>query len=95
MRLLIRNPYRIKNNFKNLFCRYCHIFGHKYFEFEILRDNYYLFEAEAKWTTKRDHAGIKIIIGIFGYAIGATIYDNRHWDTKKNCWIESPLVKPK
>lgn len=87
MRLLIKNPFQIKNNFKNLFSRYCRLHGHKYFEFELIRDNYYLFVSEFVWTTRRDHAGIKIIFGILGYEIVGTIYDNRHWDYEKDCWI--------
>ena len=64
------------------------MYGNKYFEFEILRDNFYLFELELSWTKKRDHAGIKIIFGVIGYSIAATIYDNRHWDREKDCWVE-------
>jgi len=71
----------------NLFSRYCHLYGHKYFEFEILRDNYYLFELELTRTKKRDHAGINIYLGIFGYSLSAKFYDDRHWDYQKDCWI--------
>lgn len=87
MRLVVRNPFCKNNNFKNLFSRYCRLWGNKYFEFEILRDNYYLLEAEFSWTTKRDHAGIKATFGIFGYIISGNIYDSRHWDYENNRWL--------
>jgi hypothetical protein len=85
MRLVLRNPFYKQNKFKNLFWWHVHLFGHKYFEFEILRDNYYWVESEFEWTTKKDHAGTKLIFGIFGYSLCWTIYDSRHWvDVLKN-----------
>jgi len=86
MRLTLNNPFYKKNKFKNLFSRYFHLYGNKYFEFELIKDNYYWFETEFSWTTKRDHAGIRISFGIFGYLISFNIYDKRHWDYNNNCW---------
>lgn len=89
MRLYLKNPFAKSNKFKNLFSRYFHLYGTKYFEFEILRDNYYLIEIEFRHTKKRDHAGINIVLGIFGYLFSIRIYDSRHWDYKNNCWLGS------
>jgi|LauGreDrversion4_2_1035121.scaffolds.fasta_scaffold1170212_2 hypothetical protein len=35
-------------------------------------------------TSKCDHAGLQILIGLIGYAVEFNIYDTRHWDRDKN-----------
>lgn len=34
----------------------------------------------------RDHAGLKLDLGLFGYFACLHIYDNRHWDYENNGW---------
>ena len=35
---------------------------------------------------RQDHAGLRIVIGLFGYECQLHIYDTRHWDCENNCW---------
>jgi hypothetical protein len=39
-----------------------------------------IFDLEFMYTTRRDHAGLRVMVGLLGYCIGATIYDVRHWN---------------
>ena len=62
-------------------------FAHKYCEVEIIRiDNLLRFEFE--FNTKQDHAGASLELGLLGYQIRFTFYDERHWNSEKNCWEE-------
>jgi hypothetical protein len=38
------------------------------------------------YTIKRDHAGLCIEFGLFGYECELNFYDTRHWDYKTNQW---------
>jgi hypothetical protein len=33
-----------------------------------------------------DHAGTRLIFGLFGYEFELHFYDTRHWDYEKNTW---------
>ena len=35
---------------------------------------------------RQDHAGLRAVIGLFGYQCQVHIYDTRHWDDEKKCW---------
>ena len=43
-------------------------------------------EIDFNFTTKGDHAGLQIMIGLLGYAIEYHVYDTRHWDYENNTW---------
>lgn len=38
------------------------------------------------YSIRRDHAGIRIEFGLFGYECELHIYDTRHWDYEINQW---------
>ena len=59
---------------------------HKYWEVQIIKNDN-LFRIEFGWTVKEDHAGVNLELGLLGYEIHATIYDNRHWNTDENRWM--------
>ena len=59
---------------------------HKYVEVEVLKlDN--LFRIEFQVTTQQDHAGFNIELGLFGYELHFTFYDNRHWNHEESRWM--------
>ena len=61
-------------------------FRHKYIEVELLKlDN--LLRIEFEFTTQQDHAGINIELGLFGYEVHFTFYDNRHWNCEEGRWM--------
>ena len=35
---------------------------------------------------RQDHAGLRVVIGLFGYQCQIHIYDTRHWDDENKCW---------
>ena len=60
-------------------------FPHKYWEFNINRCPE-IISFDFSWYIRTDHAGIEIWVGLFGYALQFRFYDNRHWDSKNNCY---------
>ena len=64
-------------------------FKNKYFEFEVLRDCEYLINFNFNWTTRCDHAGVKLEMSLLGYVLMFHLHDNRHWDYEKNDWVTS------
>jgi len=86
--LRVNNPFK-----KDTHSNFHHLWGwHKsltqYREFEI--ETYYspmIVDVEIVFEMKgRDHAGPRITIGILGWTISASIYDNRHWDYDAGYW---------
>ena len=58
---------------------------HKYIELELLKlDN--LLRIELQFTTQQDHAGFNFELGLFGYEVHFTFYDNRHWNYEEGRW---------
>jgi hypothetical protein len=37
-------------------------------------------------TVNRDHAGLELWLGLFGYSVNFLIYDNRHWNYDEQRW---------
>lgn len=81
----IRNPKWVER-FENI---KCWVFDtpipHKYFEIQIIKNDN-LLRLEFGWTVQEDHAGFNIELGLFGYEIHFTFYDNRHWNSEENRW---------
>jgi|688.fasta_scaffold1243237_2 hypothetical protein len=61
------------------------IFKNKFWEVEILKSDG-LLRFEFELSTKQDHAGANLKLGLFGYEIDFILYDNRHWNYDKNSW---------
>lgn len=43
-----------------------------------------LLDFELCWSTREDHAGVTIGLGLLGYGINFSIYNNKHWDEETN-----------
>ena len=83
----IQNPYfQSWKSFKNI--RNWHgstPFKNKYWEFEVMKSGeIVMFDLTVR--IRCDHAGTTLGLGLFGYSINMTLYDNRHWDHKTNTW---------
>lgn len=39
------------------------------------------------FTTRRDHAGFNLELGLLSFNIAVNIYDQRHWDSSANAWL--------
>lgn len=59
---------------------------HKYWECQTMKSND-IVAFDLRYTTRRDHAGLELWLGLFGYAVNFQIYDHRHWDYDKNDWV--------
>lgn len=73
------------NNFKLYKSWHGILTQNKAWEIQLLKTDC-LLAAVVDISTKQDHAGINIELGLFGYEINATIYDTRHWDSDRDCW---------
>jgi len=82
----IRNP-KWWNRFENIKCWIGDTpFKHKYWEVQIIKnDNLIRFDFDV--TTQQDHAGCNLEIGLLGYEIHFTFYDNRHWNYEEGRWM--------
>ena len=75
-------------SFNHIFCRSWNtILKHKHFEIEVLQDCDHLLHFNFDWTTRCDHAGIKLELGLFGYELTFHLYDSRHWDYEANNYV--------
>lgn len=84
--LNIRNP-KWWNRFKNIKCWVGETpIKHKYWEVEVIKNDN-LFRLEFQITTQQDHAGCNLELGLFGYEIHFTFYDNRHWNAEEGRWM--------
>jgi hypothetical protein len=53
---------------------------------------HHIIEFDTRLTFKGDHAGFRIMIGLFGYAAEFHVYDTRHWDGENDKWVDSNSV---
>lgn len=87
-RVSIHNPF-VAEKYANLYNYTIRMTTNKYLEFEVVYDSIILFEIWFNWATRRDHAGVSLTLGLFGYSIAFIIYDNRHWDDDSNSWSQA------
>lgn len=81
----IANPFSTR--FDSLFCLSGGLTKNKSWEIQALRDSNWL-HLEFRLTTRGDHAGLVLALGIFGYTLALQYYDHRHWDWDKNTWVD-------
>jgi hypothetical protein len=82
----IRNPYWW-DRFKNI--KWWHgatPVKNKFWEVQVTKTAE-LFRIEFEVTTMQDHAGINLELGLLGYGVTFTLYDNRHWNTDEGRWM--------
>ena len=84
--LTLFNPFYRKSKYKCLYSFNKKVSTFKHLEFEVIKDNYYLFNVNFEWRRNKDHAGIQARINLFCYEISLMYYDIRHWDYASNCW---------
>jgi len=88
MRLALSLVFPFPHYFKNLGCTSGKLKSeHKYWELEHYYCSTDLINFELQYTTKQDHAGLSIELGLLGYSIHFQVYDNRHWNREKNRYV--------
>lgn len=73
--------------FKPLGCISGFLFWYKAWELEHSYMSSMLVDIDASLTTRKDHAGLSITVGLLGYGIHFSIYDTRHWNYDLNQWV--------
>jgi len=58
---------------------------HKAIEFNGYRSGR-LINVDFHWTLQGDHAGTRLMLGVFGYEVELQFYDTRHWNYDTNTW---------
>ena len=78
LNLNIRNPW--SNRFENLWNKvYSTPHPSKYIELEVYKDAC-IFSFDFSLTTRQDHAGLSMELGLLGYCVHFNFYDIRHWN---------------
>ena len=54
-------------------------------EFNAYRTNH-IINVDFNYRPVGDHAGVRIMLGLFGYDVELYFYDCRHWDHKTGTW---------
>ena len=81
----ISNPWS-KDKFSTLWNKSWLVSKNKAIEIEFCRSDNTIVNGSLNLTTRRDHAGMRIEIGLLFYSIDFTFYDTRHWDYTANDW---------
>lgn len=85
LRFQLSNPFDW-DYFRNLGSIHGSITKHTHWE---LQHSFYgnsLLDIDFHISTKEDHAGVSLDIGLLGYGIHFQIYDSRHWNYETNKW---------
>ena len=73
----LSNPFA--SRWANIFNKSKQIAKHKFAEFEVYRDTT-IVSVSFRWTTRQDHAGMNLELGLLGYTMSLQCYDTRHWN---------------
>jgi hypothetical protein len=74
------------DRFKNLGSISGQLTQYKCWELEHYYHSRTLVEFDFAITSKTDHAGSTLTIGLLGYNISAILYDSRHWNHSSDSW---------
>jgi hypothetical protein len=74
----LSNPW--SKRWKNVWSKaYDTPFEHKFLELEVIKDSS-IVSLTFRLTTRQDHGGLYMDIGLLGYSFSFNFYDSRHWD---------------
>ena len=79
----IRHPFTPK--WRSLWHKEGQLSKNKFWEVQFMRTAEIL-KIKFSFTSRQDHAGPGIELGLLGYNLHAMIYDHRHWDYELNNW---------
>lgn len=84
LRFSLSNPWW--NRFENVYSNAGETpFKNKFWEVQLLKSDD-IVSFDLRVTTRCDHAGVDLWIGLFGYSVNLNFYDNRHWNPEKGAW---------
>lgn len=79
----ISNPW--SRRWKTLWCKHSLLSINKAVEFNGYKTNT-IITVDFNLTFQTDHAGLRLMLGLFGYEVEVHFYDTRHWDNEKDSW---------
>jgi hypothetical protein len=79
----ILNPW--SRHWKTLWCKHSLLSIYKVVEFNGYKTNS-IITVDFNLTSQTDHAGLRLMLGLFGYEVEIHFYDTRHWDNEKDSW---------
>ena len=86
LRFVLNNPFDRWGCFINFGSIFVRLSKYKSWEIQHSFHSPELLVFRLEWSKNKSHAGVKVTLGIFGYAVDFQIYDNRHWDHYNDCW---------
>jgi hypothetical protein len=81
--LTLRNPW--SDCFENIWYKAFSVTQHKNIELQVYKSSV-IAEITLDFTTRQDHAGLRIEIGLMGYNCIFNLHDTRHWSRGKGQW---------
>jgi hypothetical protein len=81
----VNNPW--SNRWNTLWTRSRFLSDNKAVEFNGYRTGS-LITVEFSLSFRTDHAGVRLMLGVFGYEAELHFYDTRHWDSNKGTWVD-------
>lgn len=81
----LKNPWG-KDRFKNLGSIHGQLTKNKFWELQHTFYDGMLADVDFQFGTKGDHAGLYVVLGLLGYGVHLSVYDNRHWNYETNTW---------
>jgi hypothetical protein len=79
----LSNPW--SNRWKTLWTKHRLLYTNKVVEFNGYKTNS-LITVDINLSLQTDHAGLRLMLGLFGYEVEVHFYDTRHWDSEKDTW---------
>lgn len=76
----LANPF--SHRWENIKSRAYKLSRHKYVELEVYKDNT-IVSFTLRLTTRTDHAGLMLDVGLLGYTGSFNFYDTRHWNEEE------------
>lgn len=68
-----------------LWTKNCMLSSNKAVEFNGYKTNS-LVSIDFDLNIRTDHAGVRLMLGLFGYEVEFHFYDTRHWDREMESW---------
>ena len=81
----INNPW--SDRWASVFCLYGSLSKNKAWEIQLMKTSDIVF-GQLEFSTRKDHAGLHIELGVLGFNLAGQIYDTRHWDYTQSKWEE-------
>lgn len=82
------NPWTRQKSYKELWQRHIFFEGKpKHIDIGFYRHTGLLLDFSLSWTHRQDHAGFVFSIGLLGFYGDIHVFDERHWDSENNSWV--------